>query len=68
MCYCNPSIRTPNCGSAACTEAAKDVSMREFLRSKETPSCCDFESNKCWNNTKTKFVCFHCGKKHEIKE
>ncbi len=67
MCYCNPSIRTPNCGSAACIEAAKDVSMREFLRSKENP-CCDFESNKCWNDTKTKFVCFHCGKKHEIKE
>ena len=23
MCYCNPNIRTPNCGSIACTEAAR---------------------------------------------
>ncbi len=37
MCYCNPSIKTPNCGSVACTEAAKDASMRLFLHGKETP-------------------------------
>jgi alpha-glucosidase (family GH31 glycosyl hydrolase) len=64
MCYCDPNIRTPFCGSQAFIDAAKEAGHTWYTKEKE--DCCSKAKNQCWNNDHTKFVCFHCGKKYTL--
>lgn len=64
MCYCDPNVRTPFCGSQVCIEAAQRASG--FW--KEDFTCCERILNQYWNHNYTQFVCWFCGKKYKIEK
>ena len=47
MCYCNPTIKTPFCGSQMCIDAAKELGHNWCVQEKE--ECCSMTKNQCWD-------------------